>query len=60
MIRSVDADPQYGAARVPPRGLGWPGGSAPGDGGVRVEEFVDRDAWLAAVDAVRRAFESES
>jgi len=60
MIRSVDADPQTGQPAYRLEVFGGPdAGSGPAQG-VQVEEFVDRDAWLAAVEAVRRAFESES
>jgi hypothetical protein len=60
MIRAVAADPQTGQ---PAYRLEVFGGRDPGTGppqGIRVEEFVDRDAWLAAIDEVRRAYESES
>lgn len=55
MVRSVVADAStgtsvyrlevFGSERLP---------------GVQAEDFVDRDAWLAGIDAVRRVLESES
>jgi hypothetical protein len=54
MIRSVDADARTGQPAYRLEVLGGPGG------GVRVEEFVDRDQWLAAIATVRRSLESES
>jgi hypothetical protein len=60
MVATVDADPQTGH---PAYRLEVFGSSDPKAGpaqGVRVEHFVDRDAWLAAIDEVRRAYESES
>jgi hypothetical protein len=64
LVRSVAADPGTGAPvyRIEVftgagSGAGSPG--APGHG-IRVEEFQDRAAWQAAIEAVRRASESES
>jgi hypothetical protein len=54
MVRSVDADVRTGQPSYRLEVIGGP------RGGVRTEEFVDRDDWLAAIDAVRRTIESES
>ncbi|GAA1790858.1 hypothetical protein HC028_00620 [Planosporangium flavigriseum] len=58
MVRSVVADPRTGlpAYRLEVFGVA---GDDPSQG-VRVEEFTDRDAWLAAADEVRSSFASES
>jgi hypothetical protein len=54
MVRSVDADPRTGQPSYRLEVIGGP------SGGVRTEEFIDRDDWLAAIEAVRRTVESES
>jgi hypothetical protein len=54
MIRSVDADARTGQPSYRIEVIGGP------RGGVHIEEFVDRDDWLAAIEALRRTFESES
>jgi hypothetical protein len=59
LVRSVSADPSTGTAtyRIEVFGAGEMAESAPG---MRVEEFTDRDAWLAAIDQLRATLESES
>ena len=51
MVRSATADPRTGEATYVLEVT---------SDGVRSEEFTDRDAWLAAVEAVRADFASES
>jgi hypothetical protein len=60
MIRAVAADPRTGRPTYRLEVFGGPDPQTGPAQGIRVEEFVDRDAWLAAVDDVRRAYESES
>lgn len=52
LVRSVAADPNTGVATYRIEVLG--------EVGARVEEFTDRDAWLAAADRIRIEIESES
>ncbi len=60
MIRAVAADPQTGRLSYRLEVFGGPDPETGPPQGIRVEEFADRDAWLAATDEVRRAYESES
>jgi hypothetical protein len=60
MIRVVDADPRTGQPAYRLEVFGGRDRENSHPHGIRVDEFVDRDAWLAAIDEVRRSFESES
>jgi hypothetical protein len=60
MIRAVSADPQTGRLSYRLEVFGGPDPEIGPAQGIRVEEFADRDAWLAAIDEARRAYESES
>ena len=53
LVRSATADPATGAATYRIEVFDRPQG-------MRVEEFADRDDWLAAIDQVRATLESES
>jgi hypothetical protein len=60
MIRAVAADQETGQPAYRLEVFGGPDAESGPPQGVHVEEFGDRDAWLAAIDEVRRAYESES
>ena len=58
MIRGVAVDPQTGRSVYRIEVFG--GRDAQSGRGIQVQEFVDREAWLTAIDEVRRANESDS
>jgi hypothetical protein len=60
LVRSVSADPVTGTATYRIEVFGGSGEPTEDAPGMRVEEFADRDAWLAAIDEVRATLESES
>lgn len=59
LVRSVVADPNTGIATFRIEVFDSATGAA-GPAGMRVEEFTDRSAWLAAVDQIHADLESES